>query len=103
MCKYFKKIKKQIKKEFLNLKKLDHQNIVKMYELYIDKTNGCIYTVMELIKGQEIFETIRKSGYYSEKTAKIIFQQIIEAIQYMHSKSICHRDLKLNNILCDEG
>lgn len=47
------------------MKKLDHKNIVKMYEMYIDKTNGIIYTVMEYIKEKEMFEIIRSLGHYS--------------------------------------
>ena len=35
----------------------------------------------------------------SERTAKIQFYQIVHAVAYIHSKNICHRDLKLSNIL----
>ncbi|EAR98522.3 Serine/Threonine kinase domain protein (macronuclear) [Tetrahymena thermophila SB210] len=91
-----------IKNEFLHLRELQHKNIVKVYEIYIDKTKGKIYTIMELIKGREMFEVINQLGSYSEQIAKKIFRQIVQAISYMHSKYVCHRDLKPNNILCDE-
>jgi len=84
-------------------KKLSHCNIVKVYELYIESTKGTIYSVMELVKSREMFEVIHELGHYSEKVACKIFRQILEAINYMHEEGICHRDLKPNNILSNEG
>lgn len=62
---------------------------------------------MEKINGKEMFEVIQKENNYSgklspyqESTARILFTQILQAIQYMHSNYCCHRDLKPNNILC---
>ena len=34
-----------------------------------------------------------------ETKAKIIFKEVLSSIEYMHSKGICHRDLKPRNIL----
>jgi len=97
--------------------KLDHCNIVKVFELYIDESKGRIYSIMELINSSEMFEVIKSYGSYSgkiivkiivktiikiEEIASKIFKQILSAIQYMHSKGCCHRDLKPNNILCNE-
>jgi len=38
-----------------------------------------------------------------EKYAKILFKRILKGVQAMHSIKICHRDIKLNNILFDEN
>ncbi|KAL4484945.1 hypothetical protein ABPG74_020122 [Tetrahymena malaccensis] len=90
-----------IKQEFLHLKQLNHPNIVKVYELYIDNFSGKIHSVMELINGKEMFEVIHELGHYSELVASKIFSQILDAIAYMHQNYCCHRDLKPNNILCN--
>ena len=49
--------------EFKNLKKLNHDHIVKMDELYIQwneglQSTGTVYVVMEKVKGSEMFEVI---------------------------------------------
>ncbi|CAD8117498.1 unnamed protein product [Paramecium sonneborni] len=93
--------------EFKNLKKLSHPHIVAMKELFIQwnegfQSTGTVLVVMEKVKGMEMFEVIRKQKNYSEWTARILFEQILVAIKYMHDNYCCHRDLKPNNILCTE-
>lgn len=88
-----------LKNEFVNLKRLDHANIVKVYELHYDPKTSRVYIVMELVKGREMLEHLQELGAYSEKEACHIFTQILNAIEYLHSQGITHRDLKPNNIL----
>ena len=54
---------------------------------------------MELARGGELGSYIDENKYISEKTAKRLFRQIHDAVIYIHSKSVIHRDLKPNNIL----
>lgn len=49
-----------------------------------------------------MFASLTNSTYYSENTTRIIFKEILAAIDYLHDNLVCHRDLKPNNILCDE-
>jgi serine/threonine protein kinase len=93
---------KNVINEFKNCRKLDHSNIVKVYELYIDENHAKIYTIMELVKAREMFDVIQKLGGYSEDIASRIFKQILSSIHYLHEMLICHRDLKPNNILASE-
>ncbi|EAR95768.2 Serine/Threonine kinase domain protein (macronuclear) [Tetrahymena thermophila SB210] len=92
----------QVIREFKNIKKLNHPNIVRVYELYVDEIKRRIYTIMELVEASEMFEVIRKLGSYSEEIASRIFKQILSCIRYMHESCVCHRDLKPNNILSTE-
>jgi serine/threonine protein kinase len=86
-------------KEFKNHKRLNHKNIIKVHELYIDYITKKAYTVMELTECQEMLEVIKDLGHYSEAFASGIFKQVLSAINYLHLNGVCHRDLKPNNIL----
>ena len=82
--------------------KLDHPNIIKLYEIY--ETNDYFYLVMELCSGGELFDrilnNIENGKSFSEEQAAIIFQQMMSAINYCHKNNIVHRDLKPENLLC---
>ena len=88
-----------VNNEIKILKQLDHINIMKLYEV-ID-TVKYLYLIMEYIDGISLLDTIKKSKehYFEEQRALKIFIQIIKANIYCQSKNICHRDIKLENIL----
>ena len=73
--------------------------IVKIYETFETNHHFCI--AMEYICAGDLLNFIKKRTKLSEQTAKFIFKQIILAIQFIHSKKIIHRDIKLDNILID--
>jgi serine/threonine protein kinase len=74
-----------------------HSNIVKLIEKMSD--NHYNYIVFELLSGGELFSRIRGKNYLSEKEARYYFQQILDAVSFMHAKQIVHKDLKPENIL----
>ena len=94
--------KEGFEREINIMRKLDHPNIIKLYE--VDETDMYIYLVMELCQGGELFDRIianTESGKaFTEKEAAIIFKQMISAINYCHKNKIVHRDLKPENLLC---
>ena len=99
-CSLLNKQKKNTVKNEINiLKQLDHVNIMKLYEV-ID-TEKYLYLVLEYIKGCSLLDLIKKEHDHTlkEKRAINIFNQVVQGIAYCHSKNICHRDIKLENIL----
>lgn len=55
------------------MRQVDHPNIIRLYEIYEGSFH--IYLVMDLLKGGELYDSIVKSGYQSErKSFKIIYQ-----------------------------
>ena len=96
--------KKCILREIEILKKLNHPNIVKLYDTIISDKN--ILLIQELVNGISLRDfynkEIRNQRNISEKKYKIltlIFKQIFSAFDYIHKKNIFHRDIKLENIL----
>ena len=51
---------------------------------------------------QSLSGLLRKADHFDEESAKKYFKQVVEGIAYCHSKNICHRDVKLENILVDD-
>uniref|UniRef100_A0A0R3PAI6 MAP/microtubule affinity-regulating kinase 3 n=1 Tax=Angiostrongylus costaricensis TaxID=334426 RepID=A0A0R3PAI6_ANGCS len=81
------------------MKQLDHPNIVKLYQVM--ENEQTLYLVLEYASGGEVFDYLVAHGRMKEKEARVKFRQIVSAVQYLHSKSIIHRDLKAENLLLD--
>lgn len=58
-----------------------------------------IYIVLEYCQGGELFDIVKNRGPFDDQAAKDFFSQILSAVDYMHKKLVCHRDLSLENIL----
>ena len=89
----------RLKYEIDILTNLNHPNIVRLYEVYENKSN--IFLVTELCDGCELFEEISSRKQFAEQEAAPVTKQILQAIAFCHGKNIAHRDLKPENLLID--
>ncbi|MBA0587492.1 hypothetical protein Gorai_000620 [Gossypium raimondii] len=89
----------QIKREISTMKLIIHPNVIRLYEVMASKTK--IYIVLELVTGGELFDKIASKGRLKEDEARKYFQQLINAVDYCHSRGVYHRDLKPENLLLD--
>ncbi|KAH0980064.1 hypothetical protein GBA52_007241 [Prunus armeniaca] len=92
---------KMIKREISTMKLIKHPNVTQMFEVMASKTR--IYIVLEFIDGGELFDEIAKNGRLKEEDARRYFQQLINAVDYCHSRGVYHRDLKPENLLLDSS
>ena len=83
------------------LKRMDHPNILKLYEFFQDSKR--YFLVTELCTGGELFERIAQEQYFSEQDSANMIKQVLSAINYFHSLGIVHRDLKPENLLLDRS
>ncbi|XP_062091310.1 CBL-interacting serine/threonine-protein kinase 9 [Humulus lupulus] len=93
------KMVEQIKREISTMKLIKHPNVLKLFEVMASKTK--IYIVLEFVDGGELFDKIAKHGRLKEEEARTYFQQLINAVDYCHSRGVFHRDLKPENLLLD--
>ena len=88
----------EIKNEFDILKKLDHPNIVKIFEFYDSNSN--YYIITEFCKYGELYKYIYQN--YSERQLCVLFYQVFSGLCYLHENNIIHRDIKLENIMISD-
>lgn len=97
--------KRSVSREINLLKRLDHPNIVKLYES-IDTAKN-LNLVMEHVEGKSLYDYVKEKNYsgryLDELEVRNIIKQLAEGIAFMHSKQIAHRDLKLDNIILVEN
>jgi serine/threonine protein kinase len=90
-----------IYKEIAIMRRLDHPNVIKLYN-YINTDTSC-FIVMEFVSGGELFNQIVKLTYFSEELSRHIIIQVVMAVDYLHSEvGVVHRDIKPENLLFEQ-
>jgi calcium-dependent protein kinase len=94
-------IKSEDEKEIINeiniLTKIDHPNVLKIFEFYSNKDSYSM--ILELCSGGELYKEIIQKGPFNEGYTSYVMYQIFSAINYCHKNNIIHRDLNPENIL----
>ncbi|ELP88043.1 carbon catabolite-derepressing protein kinase, putative [Entamoeba invadens IP1] len=96
ICKQVDK-KRKIDQELAILRILHHPHIINYYASY--ETSKLLYVVQELLSGGELYTYVDKKGKLSVSESVKFFLQIVSALEYIHRWQICHRDVKLENVL----
>ncbi|GFS53627.1 NUAK family SNF1-like kinase 1 [Trichonephila inaurata madagascariensis] len=90
----------RIRREIQIMSSIQHPHITHIYEVFENKDK--IVLVMQFASGGELYDYLSEKKVLSDLEARRIFRQIAAAVYYCHKNKICHRDLKLENILLDE-
>nr|XP_017016790.1 MAP/microtubule affinity-regulating kinase 4-like [Drosophila kikkawai]XP_017016792.1 MAP/microtubule affinity-regulating kinase 4-like [Drosophila kikkawai] len=92
--------RQKLYREVKIMKLLNHPNIIRLFQVI--ESERTLYLVMEYASRGELFDHLVKNGRMRERDARVIFRQLVSAIQYCHSKFVVHRDLKAENLLLDQ-
>jgi len=96
------KLRSRSKDEITLLQKLDHPNIIKLFDFI--ETEEVWYVVLEYSGEGDLYELLKKKyNILEEEEAQGYISQLAQGLKYLRQKNISHRDLKPHNILLKEG
>lgn len=87
----------RINSEINFLKKVNHPNVVKVYDYF--QLDDNLYIVMEFAEGKNIEEYVRDNGPIPVDKATTYMANILKTMDYIHRMNIVHRDIKPGNIM----
>lgn len=102
-------------KEIEAMQRMDHPNVLRLYGMYdaegkeikglnvVDalEQTGVVYLCLQFASGGDLFDIVATQGALPEARVHSIFGQLIAGVEHCHKQGICHRDLKLSNLLLD--
>jgi eukaryotic-like serine/threonine-protein kinase len=80
--------------------KLDHPGVMKVFT---DAKRSRIYMVMEWVEGKLLRTLLSEAGKFSPERAARITARVCEALDYIHSHGVVHRDMKPENVMVGPG
>lgn len=83
-------------RELCILYSINHNNIVNIYNVL--DGNKAVYIFMDYCKNGDLLEYLRVHAPLNEEETKAFFTEIVNAVHYLHSLDIAHRDLKCENV-----
>jgi len=77
-----------------------HPSIIKLQECFIH--NGYFYEILEYASGGRLFDAILDAECHTEQETANFMLQLLSAVQHMHERCLCHRDIKPEHLLIKE-
>jgi eukaryotic-like serine/threonine-protein kinase len=98
--------RRRFRQEARAMASLDHENIVKVYD--ISQDGEVPFIVVECVSGRDLGDLLggrrgRRSGGLNEQFVRRMAIQLLHALSYAHRRGIIHRDIKPSNILLTSG
>ena len=94
-------VRSRFVKEARDMANMSHINIVRVSNL-ID-AGDIVAFVMDYIEGEPLKEKIEREGKLDEDTILLLFNQMLDAVDYVHQKRLVHRDIKPSNFMLDKN
>lgn len=95
-----KKIQESLILERKILMQLDHSFILKLVKTFKDSKR--VYFLTEYVRGQDLFDVIRKIGLLSNEDSMFFTACLLIIFEHLHERDIVYRDLKPENVMVDD-
>lgn len=95
---FFKAFQQEIKIMY----KLNHRNIVRIFNYYMYADIHTGYILMEYIDGKNIADYLKAFPPLDDDLLNNLFIQLVDGFQYMEANHIIHRDIREGNIMVDK-
>ncbi len=96
----FDAVVKHFGAEARRLSKLQHPNIVGIHQVFED--NQTAYMALDFVRGRDLLDTIEDPKLtLHPRDVKDIMLKVLEAVHYIHTNDVLHRDISPDNILID--
>lgn len=92
IMKYLSAVSRQLVRD------VTHIGVLQLRDVHLFD-DDMIVLVLDYCQGGELFDVIVDQGYIPAHTALDYFQQLVHALEFCHRRGICHRDIKLDNVL----
>ncbi|KAL3692536.1 hypothetical protein R1sor_006187 [Riccia sorocarpa] len=93
--------KTRVLQEVRTLHSLDHHNVLKFYAWY--ETSAHLWLVLEYCVGGDLLTLLKQDARLPEESIHDFARDLLQALQFLHSKGVIYCDLKPSNILLDEN
>ena len=74
--------------------------MVRLHSAFTSK--NYLYMVLDLCPGGDLFSLVQRHQKFTPNEAKLLFAEVVIAVEHLHQNNILYRDLKPENILIDE-
>lgn len=83
------------------MKRLDHPNIVRLYEVIDDPDEDLLFMIMECVPGGDLSRSVEEKRDVPEPELRVWMTGLILGLEHLHLCGVCHRDIKPENVLWD--
>lgn len=96
------KAKELFAREAEVLYKLQHPQIPRFREWFIESTRQSLFLVQDYVEGPTYLDILRdrKPQTFSESEIVTLFTQLLPVLSYLHGRGVVHRDLSPDNLIC---
>ncbi|CAL8466327.1 g5863 [Coccomyxa elongata] len=86
-----------VQRELHNHSRFRHPHIIQFREVFLTPTH--LGLAMEVATAGDLFKRVKSCKGLAETEARMLFQQLLLAVDYCHKMGVANRDIKLENVL----